>query len=206
MRGRRIAPLLLIVLGASVAMSAPQGAPPPPNLIPQELKDLVKKQFGPAHTVVDDFTPVLLTGDLNGDGVEDAVIVGRSKNPLVDAQGFSYKVQDPHHAYFGFGDPKITYEFNLRDPLRNRFLLVIHGVGPEAWRAATPKQKFVLINVPFDRLSLSRILIKKKVIVAISAEETSILTSAVYWDGKKKYKWEPNTLPAGIPETETEKN
>ncbi len=195
MRALKVTLILVVVLGASSAGSAPQGAPPPPNFIPPELTELVKKQFGPAHTVVDDFSPVLLTGDLNADGVEDAVIVGRSKNPLVDAQEFGYKVLDPHHAYFGFGNPNITYEFNLRDPLRNRFMLVIHGAGPEAWRAATPKQKFVLINVPFDRLTLGRILVKKKVVVAISAEESSILTSVVYWDvKKKKYKWEPNSV------------
>ncbi len=197
--------LITVLTVAMLSTGTAQQAAPPPRLIPQELLDLVKKQFGPAYKVVDDFTPVFLAGDLNADGIEDAVIVGRTKNPLVDAKEFGYKVLDPHHAYFGFGDPKITYEFNLRDPLRNRFLLVIHGVGQEGWRAATPKEKFVLINVPFDRLTLGRILIKKKVIMAISAEETSILTSAVYWDGKK-YKWEPNTVPAGIPETEEEKN
>lgn len=193
--------IVVLVLGALVATGAAQQAPPPPRFVPPQLTELVKKQFGPAYTVVDDFTPVLLTGDLNGDGVEDAVIVGRCKNPLVDAKEFSYRVLDPHHAYFGFSNPNVTYEFNMRDPLRNRFLLVIHGAGEEGWRAATPKEKFVLINVPFDRLALGRILIKKKVIRAISAEETSILTSAIYWDGKK-YKWEPNTLPASDPEPE----
>ncbi|MGH9602206.1 MAG: hypothetical protein ACRD24_07420 [Terriglobales bacterium] len=199
MRALAITVLLVTLLAAGTAQQAP--APAPARVIPQELLDLVKKQFGPAYKVVDDFAPVFLTGDLNGDGIEDAVIVGRCKNPMIDAKQFGYRVIDPHHAYFGFGDPKVTYEFNLRDPLRNRFLLVIHGAGEEGWRAATPKEKFVLINVPFDRLALGRILIKKKVMLAISAEETSILTSAVYWDGKK-YKWEPNTLPAGLPEEE----
>lgn len=188
------AAIVMLGLGAALAIGAAQEPPPAPRVIPPALIELVKKQFGPTYTVVDDFTPVLLTGDLNGDSVEDAVIVGRCKNPLVDAQGFSYKVLDPHHAYFGFSDPKVTYEFNLRDPMRNRFLLVIHGAGEDAWRAATPQAKFVLINVPFDRLGIGRILVKKKVLRAISAEETSILTSAVYWDGKK-YKWEPNTVP-----------
>ncbi|MCI0354519.1 MAG: hypothetical protein L0099_05695 [Acidobacteria bacterium] len=197
--------LVTVLLVALLAASTAQQAPPPARVLPPQLIELVKKQFGPAYSVVDDFAPVLLTADLNGDGVEDAVIVGRCKNPLVDAKQFGYRVLDPHHAFFGFGDPKVTYEFNLRDPLRNRFLLVIHGAGEEGWRAATPKEKFVLINVPFDRLTLGRILVKKKILLAISAEETSILTSAVYWDGKK-YKWEPNTLPAGEPETAAEKN
>ncbi len=188
------AAIVMLVLGALLVMGAAQQPPPEPRVIPPALTELVKKQFGSCHTVVDDFSPVLLTGDLNGDSVDDAVIVGRCKNPLVDAQEFGYRVVDPHHAYFGFSDPKVTYEFNLRDPMRNRFLLVIHGAGPDAWRAAAPKEKFVLINVPFDRLGIGRILIKKKVLWAISAEETSILTSAVYWDGKK-YKWEPNTVP-----------
>ncbi len=195
----------MLILGTLPAMGWAQQAQPEPNVIPPELIEMVKKQFGSCFSVVDDFRPVLLTGDLNGDSVDDAVIVGRCKNPLVDERQFGYKVLDPHHAYFGFSDPKITYEFNLRDPMRNRFLLVIHGAGEEAWRAEAPKAKFVLINVPFDRLALGRILVKKKVQVAISAEETSILTSAVFWDGKK-YKWEPNAVPTGIPEDEKAKN
>jgi hypothetical protein len=204
MRATVVTLLLVVLFTAGIAQ---QQAPPPPRVLPPALLELVKTQFGPAYKVVDDFTPVFLTGDLNADGFEDAVIVGRCKNPMIDAKQFNYRVLDPHHSYFGFGDPKVTYEFNLRDPLRNRFLLVIHGAGQEGWRAAAPKEKFVLINIPFDRLALGRILIKKKVMLAISAEETSILTSAVYWDGKK-YKWEPNTLPEGVPEpaADPEKN
>jgi len=165
---------------------------PTPPALPDWLHELVKKQFGPAYTIVADFATPVLTGDLNEDGIQDVVIVGRCKNPLVDEQDFHYKVVDPHHAYFGFGNPKETWEFNLKDPLRNMFLLVIHGAGDDAWRAETPKEKFVLINVPFDRLGLGRVLYKKKTRPAISAEETSVLTSAVFWDGKK-YRWEPNT-------------
>ncbi|MGH9649951.1 MAG: hypothetical protein ACRD3I_05715 [Terriglobales bacterium] len=168
----------------------PKAAPP----LPAWVDELVKKQFGPEFSVVADFYPAVVTADLDGDQVEDCVIVGRSKNPLLDQQNHGYKVVDPHTAYFGFGDVKVTWEFNMRDPERNRFLLVIHGAGADTWRAATPKAKFVLVNIPFDRLGLTRIPYKKKTINALSTEETTILTSVVFWNGKK-YRWEPNRVP-----------
>ncbi len=167
----------------------PKAMPPPPPWV----DELVKKQFGPEFSVVADFYPPLVTADLDGDQVEDCVIVGRSKNPLLEEKQYGYKVADPHNAYFGFGNVKITWEFNMRDPQRNRFLLVIHGAGADTWRADTPKAKFVLVNIPFDRLGLTRIPYKKKTINALSAEETTVLTSVVFWTGKK-YRWEPNRV------------
>lgn len=192
--------LVLILVSATTAQqeskepTKPPTVTPPPSALPPTpawVDEMVKKQFGPEFSVVDDFAPALITVDLDGDQVEDCVIVGRSKNPLVDQRDYGFKVLDPHNAYFGFGNPKITWDFNMRDPLRNRFLLVIHGAGTEAWRAAAPKAKFVLINIPFDRLGLTRIEYKKKTINALSTEETSVLSSVVFWNGKK-YRWEPN--------------
>lgn len=192
--------LVLILVSAATAQqeskepTKPPTVTPPPSAsppLPAWVDEMVKKQFGPEFSVVDDFAPALITVDLDGDQVEDCVIVGRSKNPLVDQRDYGFKVLDPHNAYFGFGNPKITWDFNMRDPLRNRFLLVIHGAGAEAWRAAAPKAKFVLINIPFDRLGLTRIEYKKKTINALSTEETSVLSSVVFWNGKK-YRWEPN--------------
>ena len=51
-------------------------------------------------------------------------------------------------------------------------LLVIHGAGPEAWRAATPKAKFVIINLPFKQIAVKKLSVKKKTVMAIYAEET----------------------------------
>jgi hypothetical protein len=71
-------------------------------------------------------------------------------------------------------------------------LLVIHGAGDEAWRAAVPKAKFVIINLPFKQVAVKKLMVKKKPIMAIYAEETGgdRMTSATFWDGKK-YRYQP---------------
>jgi len=160
-----------------------------------EIAELVRRQFGAAFSVRTSFPTPFLTADLDEDGVEDAVIVAFAKDPLVDQQAYHYKVLDPYDDFFGFGDPRITVGFNQFDPQRNNMLLLIHGAGAEAWRAAVPKSKFVLINVPFDRLEIGRALIKKKVYPTIAAQESQLLTSIVFWDPKKKkYRWEPHAV------------
>lgn len=160
--------------------------------LPADLAEVVKKQFGTTFTIANDFPTPLLLADLDGDGIEDAVIVARSKKPPHDDLG--YKLIDPYDEYFGMGDPRITVQLTSQDPDRTKYLLIIHGIGAEGWRAATPKAKFVVINLPFDRLGVERMsLTKKKTVTAISAEETSMMTSNVFWNGKK-YKWEPNGM------------
>ena len=96
--------------------------------------------------------------------------------------------------YFGFGNPAVTSNFNTSDPTRSHSLLIIFGAGADAWHAATPKAKFVIINLPFDSIEVSRLLIKKDKppIFVIKARESQIMDSAVFWDAKKKrWKWEP---------------
>lgn len=131
---------------------------------------------------------LLLTGDLDGDGTEDAVIIAKAGgNPLGGQQQHGYKVVDPFDSYFGFGDPRITRQFGSSDPDRDYALLVIHN-----WRAATPKAKFVIINLPFDRLWLQPSTLKKKTRTAIMTEEAGLMQSTVYWDGKR-YRYVPGT-------------
>lgn len=172
-----------------------------------DLHATVKNQFGPDFTLVSTapikeiggamiverrktpWTP-LLTGDLDGDGVEDAVIVARNKNALIGADAYAYLVVDPFHERYGWGNAKITGEFNAQDPLHNLHMLVIHGAGAEAWRAETPKAKYVLINIPFEQMSLARALLKKKPVDAIRVEESDTISSLIFWDGKK-YRYTP---------------
>ncbi len=152
----------------------------------------VQKQFGPEFTLLPDFVP--LRGDLDGDGIEDIVIPARGKSALIGEGEYHYKTIDPYSSFFGLGDPKITSGFGAEDPkYRGYVLLVIHGAGEEAWRSAAPKAKFVLINVPYKRVALRRVQVKrKKVVTAIYAEESGAdeMNSATYFDGRK-YKYEP---------------
>ena len=188
--------ILFLAACASVAQSpqANQPAPTPaPNEAAAQLATVVKQQFGDTFTIPAKFPTPLLTADFDGDGVEDVAIVANSKDPIPDSFAFKYQVADPYHAYFGFGDPRLTSSFRA-DPEHAHHLLVIFGSGKEAWRAATPKSKFVLINVPFDTVEVGRMLTSKKKppIFVIKALEAQIMDSAVWWDAKKKrWRWEP---------------
>jgi hypothetical protein len=176
-----------------------------------DLQAVIKKQFGGGFTVAmspgtivtthitheDDspWTP-LLTGDLDGDGVEDAVILAKGKDPLGGASQFDYKVQDPMNSFFGWGNPKVTSTFSTADPVHNFMVLVIHGSGKEGWRAEKPKAKFVIINLNFDRVTLSGASLKKKPVAAMRVEESDGVSSLVFWDGKK-YKYAPGAGGGG---------
>ena len=162
------------------------------------VSTIVQQQFGPAFTAAEKFPTPVLTADFDGDGVEDIAIVADSKDPLPDSYQYKYQVADPYNAFFGFGDPRQTVGMGRLDPRQNHALLVIFGSGPDAWRAATPKAKFVLINVPFDTIAVGRMLVKKNKppIFVIKALESELMDSAVFWDAKKKrWRWEPgNTV------------
>ena len=189
---------LLLVACVAAAQSAqttpaPTATTPASGIDTAQIAALVKQQFGDTFTLPAKFSPPLITADFDGDGVEDVAIVANSKDPLPDSYAFKYEVADPYHAYFGFGNPKLSSTFSA-DPEHAHHLLVIFGSGKEAWHAVTPKGKFVLINVPFDTVEVGRMLISKKKppIFVIKALEAQIMNSAVFWEAKKKrWRWEP---------------
>lgn len=153
--------------------------------------DFVQKEFGSTCTRI--AGPPVLTGDLDGDGIEDAVIVAKCKNALVDQGENNFAVIDPYYSFFGYGNTRITTQFASEVPEdRGVALLVIHGAGPDAWRSATPKAKFVVINMPFKQIGLKKMVLKKKSVLALYIEETGAdqMTSALFWDGKK-YRYVP---------------
>lgn len=160
----------------------------------QPFNTLAQQQFGATFSITEKTPTPIITGDFDGDGVEDVVMVADSKDPLPDSYQYKYQVEDPYNGFFGFGDPRETAGMGRMDPRQNHDLLVIFGAGEQAWHAATPKAKFVLINVPFDSVQLGRMLVKKKKppIFVIKAIETQLSEAAVYWDAKKKHwRWQP---------------
>jgi hypothetical protein len=186
----------------------PPAYTPPPDVsarpkVPEDLAAVVKAQFGPDFEIAMGKTTgfkyvkptvdtwiTFLTADMDGDGVEDAVIVARSSKPMKGQTDFHYTVVDPYFTYYGYGDPKITATLNSEDPSANFLVLIIHGAGAEGWRAAVPKSKYVVVNLPFDSLSITHIAPKKKSnpIAALSLDAIESSGSVIYWDGKK-YKW-----------------
>jgi hypothetical protein len=150
---------------------------------------LVKKQFGPDFELFPGPESPLLTGDFDGDGVQDAVIVVRAQHPLANIDAYNVVAYSPEDEYYGYGDPKVMTATEFMMWQQQRLLLVIHGSGAEAWRAEKPKGKYLLVNLPFEHVFISRTKLKKKLVDVISGESSS-LTSVVYWNGKK-YKYEP---------------
>jgi hypothetical protein len=184
----------MILVGITLSFSAlAQQTPPTPTPASASIvdDDFVQKQFGSTCKLMPG--PPQLKADLDGDGIEDLVVAGHCTNPLADQAEDNFTVIDPYNTFYGYGNTKITTQFASEDPAtRGLVLLVIHGDGPEAWRAAKPKAKFVIINLPFKQVAVKKLLVKKKTVMAIYAEETGgdRMTSATFWDGKK-YRYQP---------------
>ncbi len=186
--------LCALALAAAVAAQTPAPAPPahrgapipfphggtlPADQAQQELARL----FGPDF-VLDSSAPAM-TADLDSDGQEDLVLVATGKDPMLDQADFHYTVIDPYDAYFGYGNPKVTLSFAINMG-KIRFVLVAH-----AWRSDPSKGKYVIVNLPFDKISVGRMLVKKKGVDILVAEESGGLIATVFWDGRK-YRWEPS--------------
>jgi len=151
----------------------------------------IHQQFGEEFALVEISQAYIR--DIDGDGVDDMVIVARSKKPMLDAAEHNYRVVDPYYSFYGYGDPKLTATFGSEDPVeRNLVVLVIHGAGTEAWRSETPKAKYVIINLPLKRIAVRKLQLRKRQVNAIFAVEAdaSAGDSVVFWDGKQ-YKYQP---------------
>jgi hypothetical protein len=180
-----------MVLGFALAALAQQPPAVSPSAASSVDNDFIKKQFGSTCTLMPG--PLQMKADMDGDGVEDLIVAARCTNALVDQTENNFTVIDPYNSFYGYGNTKITTQFATEDPAtRGLVLLVIHGTGAEAWRTATPKAKFVIINLPFKEVVVKKLTVKKKTVMAIYAEETGgdRMTSATFWDGKK-YRYQP---------------
>jgi len=198
MSSRNFVVLLFLVSGCFLplglaqqqVMPAPTQAPAA-SAAPNVDEAFIHKQFGEEFSLVATSTPYMR--DVDGDGIEDLVIVARSKKPMLDAAEHSYKVIDPFYDFYGYGDPKLTATFGSEELMeKNLVILVIHGSGTDAWHAETPKSKYVIINVPLKKATVRRLQLRKKQINAIFAEEvdSSAGDSVIFWDGKN-YKYQP---------------
>lgn len=188
----RVSLVLLGITASSAILLAEKKQPPPPpahakSPVPAVTEEYIHKEFGDNCSLMGG--PPQFVGDLDGDGVDDLVVAGRCKNPMADQAEYGFLVADPYDSFLGFGDVKVTSTFASDEPERKGLcLLVVHGVGPEAWRSDKPKPKFLLINLPFKTLSVKRLALKKKMVLGIYMEEKGegeATSSVVFWDGKK---------------------
>lgn len=195
-----VLPALAALLLVAAAQTKKQPPPPPApakSPSPAVTDDLIHKQFGDNCSLF--AGPPQFVADLDDDGIDDLVVAAKCKNPMADKDEYSFVVADPYDTFLGYNDVKVTSTFASDEPERRGLsLLIIHGAGKDAWRAETPKAKFLLINLSFKTLAVKRLVIKKKTILGVYMEETGEgeqTSSVVYWDGKKyKYQQLGSTL------------
>ena len=190
MRSRKF--LLLPILGllaAAAFAQKPQPAPPShaTHPSPAVTSEFIQKQFGENCSLV--AGPPQFVADLDGDGVEDLLVVAKCKNPLADRDEYNFVVADPYDSFLGFGDVKVTSTFATDVPERRGIcVLIIEGTQEEGWRAETPKAKYLLINLPFKSIAIKRLSLKKRTTLGVYMEEIGegdSTSSVVFWDGKK---------------------
>ena len=195
-RSRVVSLRVLLAFGAitvtSATLAAEKKQPPPPpahakSPVPAVTNEYVRKEFGDNCSLL--AGPPQFVADLDGDGVEDLVIAARCKNPLADQAEYGFHVVDPYNSFLGYGDVKVTSTFASDEPERKGVtLLIVHGVGPDAWRSDKAKPKFVLINLPFQTLTVKRLALKKRTVLGVYMEEKGegeATSSVIFWDGKK---------------------
>jgi hypothetical protein len=189
------------MVGMASAQSSKKVPPPPPAHAkapsPAVTDELIHKQFGDNCSLLPG--PPQFVADIDDDGVDDLVVAARCKNPMADKDEYSFIVADPYNSFLGYSDIKVTSTFASDVPERRGLcLLIIHGAEKDAWRAETPKAKFLLINLPYKTITVKRLTVKKRTILGIYMEETGEgeqSSSVVFWDGKKyKYQLLGSTL------------
>ena len=193
-------PALALLLTVSAAAQKKQPPPPPVHAkspVPAVTDELIHKQFGDNCSLLPG--PPQFVADMDDDGIEDLVVAARCKNPMADKDEYSFVVADPYNTFLGYSDVKVTSTFSSDEPERRGLsLLIIHGAEKDAWRAETPKAKFLLINLPFKSLTVKRLAMKKKTILGVYMEEKGEgeeTSSVVFWDGKKyRYQQLGSTL------------
>jgi hypothetical protein len=177
------------------------------QLSPSTVRAALSASFGSAVEAVTAFNPFYLTGDFNGDGAQDILVVVRLKGPQTEL-ATDVKIYNP------FERPKAIYPEN---PSANPTLAlaVIHGRAP-GWQTPPALEKFLLFGQtpllildygrvtsaePQDRKSLLELLKKGSTryraggwppaaaqgdSVVLGTEATD---SILYWNGKN-YRWE----------------
>jgi hypothetical protein len=201
--------LLFVFLELNAQRFSAQTKPPPKANQPSQsaLQEIVKTSFGSAVEAVTAFKPFYLTGDFNGDGSQDLLLVVRIKGPRTD-------LASDVNLYNPFERPKAVFPDNATDNPTLAFA-IIHG-SRAGWQTPPALEKFLLLGqTPIlilnygrvtsagqqDRNNLMELLRKRSTkfradgwppatakgdAIVLGTEATD---SILYWNGKN-YRWE----------------
>jgi len=202
-----LASSLLVAIGASALTaqtSAPKKASPSQTAA---IAEVLRASYGSTVEAVTGFKPFYVSGDFNGDGAQDILVVVRIKGPRSDLPG-DVKLYNP------FERPKAIFP---ADPAANPTLAlaIIHGSRP-GWQTPPALENFLLLgsspvlilnyaratsSEPQDRKDLMELMKKrakrrpgddwpppaaKGDSIVLGTEATD---SILYWNGKN-YRWE----------------
>jgi hypothetical protein len=187
----RILLAVFIIASASLTLAADNKQSLPTHAktpVPAVTDEYIHKEFGDNCSLLSGYPQ--FAGDLDNDGIDDLVVAARCKNPMADQSEYGFRVFDPYDTALGFGNVKITSTFATDVPERKGMvLLIVHGVGPQAWRSEQQKPKFLMINLPYKTLTVKRLALnRKKTVLGVYMEEDGEgeqMSSVLFWDGKK---------------------
>ena len=173
----------VLLMAAPRHLLAQAAAPPPANAeIAERVRLAVEREFGPRLKPVAKFPPMF--GDFDGDGKEDLAVVVTG-NPLLDQASHNYKLIDPYDSYFGYGNVRTTMSFPIHAQGEPLYVAIAHD-----WRAPHPKAKFVIVNLPFERIEVGSVQMKKKKTASgLYTTDSTGVQALVVWDGRK-YRWQ----------------
>src|SRR5271163_5312820 len=119
--------LLGLLMISAVALGADKNPPPPPPArarapVPAVTDEYVHKEFGDNCSLL--AGPPQFVGDLDGDCIDDLVVVARCKNPMADQDEYGFRVADPYDSFLGFGNVKVTSTFASDAPERRGVCLL----------------------------------------------------------------------------------
>ncbi|HMG76278.1 MAG TPA: hypothetical protein VK582_22585 [Pyrinomonadaceae bacterium] len=143
------APGLLPLVSPTPTPSPAKKSPAPPDLT--EIRAAVARVFEKVATPDASRNATFAVGDFNGDGSEDlAVAVRASEGALEDINSelANWILEDPRTIPIPKAgtSARVPPGKQVRAERGDNLLAIIHGVGPQGWRAPEAKQTFVLKN------------------------------------------------------------
>ncbi len=137
-----------------LALASPTPAPTPaskpsapPN--PTEIRATVARVFEKAATPDVSLPQAFAVGDFNGDGSEDlavAIKVNEGSLSEINNELANWSLEDPRNVPISSLSNRVPPTKRAHVEKGDTLLAIIHGVGPEGWRATEAKQTYVLKN------------------------------------------------------------